>query len=231
MNLKEFIRRHQKESAIVGAVIVIFFVLYFIFFFSVGMRYDETFFTKSLSGGTAHYLGVTDRGKTDISVSAPKDGVTTVNYQLQDNSKKIYLVTLDTSIYDYNTNYPVHITNENGKVLYDGNLLRGHLFNKNGEPVVDDSTSDTLTANEVTRIALYQYDTIRGNPDALVFALLLFLVTILHWMFPLAIFSMLRHMIGVEDPQPSDRYLAVQKVIWSIIPYVGFALLINAILV
>jgi len=231
MNLKEFIRHHQTESAIVGVVIVIFFAFYFSFYFSVGMRYDGAFFTKSLSGGTTHYLGVTDRGKTDISVFAPKDSVTTVTYQLQGSSKKIYLVTLDTSSYDYNRNYPIHITNENGKVLYDGNLLRGHLFNQNGEPVVDDSTGDTLTANEATRLALHQYDTIRGNPTFLTQALFLFLITILHSIFPLAIFSMLRHMTGEEDPQPSNRYLAVQKVIWDIIPLAGFALLISAILV
>lgn len=230
MNLKEFVRRHQKESAVVGVVIVIFFVFYFIFFFSVGMRFDGRFFTKSLSGGNSHYLGVTDWGKMDISVSAPKDRVTTVTYQLRDSSKKIYLVTLNTSIYDFNKKYPVHITNENGKELYDGNLLQGHLYNQNGERVVDDSLRDTLTANEATRLALHQYDTIRGDLALLAQALLLFLITIFHSVFPLAIFSMLRHMIGVEDPQPSNRYLTVQKVVWSIIPVTGLALLFSAIL-
>ncbi len=231
MNLRDFVRLHKKQSAIAGVVVAIFFVFYFIFFFSVGMRFGGSFFTKSVENGTAFYIGLLNESKTNISVSGPKGGVTSITYQMEGYEKKTYLVTLGSSVYDSNTNYPIHITNENGKELFDGNLLHGHLFNKNGEPIFDDPSGDTPTAIEITRIALHQYDAIRGNPPLLALAMFLFLIAILHSMFPLAIFLMLRYMMGVEDPQPSNRYLTAQKVIWSIIPVVGLAFLINAILV
>lgn len=240
MNLKDFVRLHKKQSSIAGVVVAIFFVFYFIFFFSVGMRFGESFFTKSVENGTAFYIGLLNQSKTNISVSAPHNSVTTVTYQVQDGSKKTYLVTLDKSIYDSNTNYPIHITDENGKELFDGNLLRGQLFNKNGELVFDDRITstgaqyfyggDTLNATEITGMALYQYDTIRGNPVFLTIAVLLFLLDIFDMLFPLALFS-IRHGIEVEDPQPSDWYLTVQKTMQPIIALVGLMFLISAILV
>jgi hypothetical protein len=240
MNLRDFVRLHKKQSVIAGAVIAIFFVFYFIFFFSVGMRFGGSFFTKSVENGTAFYIGLLNESKTNISVSAPKGGVTSITYQMEGYEKRTYLVTLGSSVYDSNTNYPIHITNENGKEVYDGNLLRGQLFNKNGEPVFDDRITstgaqyfdirDTLTATEITGMALHQYDAIRGNPVLLTIAVLLFLLAIFDMMFPLAIFSM-RHVIEVEDPQPSDWYLTVQKTMQPIIALVGLMFLISAILV
>nr|WP_319489961.1 hypothetical protein [uncultured Caproiciproducens sp.] len=242
-NLRDFARLHKKESTIVGIIVAIIFVFYFIFFFTVGMRYDETFFTKSFEGDTAFYTGLTDRGKTDISVSASKSGITTVTYQLEGFSKKTYFVTADAVDYNTKKYCSIEIKNENGKEQFSGSFSKGYLFDKNGEPVDDwrskfksstgieySDSGEALTATVITHIALYKYDMIRGNPAFLAQALLLFLIAILHSMFPLAIFSMLRHMIRVEDPQPSNQYLTVQKAVWSIIPVVGLAFLINAII-
>jgi len=91
-------------------------------------------------------------------------------------------------------------------------------------------SGDTLNATEITGMALYQYDTIRGNPVFLTIAVLLFLLTIFDMLFPLALFS-IRHGIEVEDPQPSDWYLTVQKTMHPIIALVGLMFLISAILV
>lgn len=240
-NLREYVRLHKKRSGIVLAGTAVLFVIYFIFYFTVGMRYDDTFFSKKTVNGTTFYTGITGRGQTDISVSPPKNSVTMVTYQLEGFPKKTYFVTLgepESGTLPYRS---VRINRENGEKLFDGTWDNEFLTDENGEIVVDgrikavtsmgvqygDSGAE-LTATEVTCMALYQYDTIRGKPQFLTPALFILLMTVLDMTFPLLFFSW-HHSLWVNDPEPNEFYLAAQKASWIIFPLISLVLFVLAL--
>jgi len=239
-NLREYVRLHKKWSVIAGIVIVILFVLYGCFYNSIGMRFDDTFFSMKGGSGSTFYSGVTRRGKINITVSDPKSSITTVTYQLEDYSKKTYLVSLEPG--DEKTSREVIITNENGAKIFKGTWSNGYLTNENGEVVFDqrikvdttqgvlddDDSGENLTATEIIRMSLHDYDTLRGRPQFFAMGMIILLLAVFDMMYPLAFFNF-SHMLWVDEARPSDTYLSLQKAKWIILPLVSFVLFIIAL--
>jgi hypothetical protein len=59
-------------------------------------------------------------------------------------------------------------------------------------------------------------------------AIFLIIFTVIDRMFPLFFFK-LRHFLDVKDPEPSDLYIAVQRLSWYAYPVITAILLIAAI--
>ncbi len=239
-NLRELIRLHRKRSVIAGIVIVILLVFYHQFYFTIGMRYDDTFFHMKNVNGTTVYTGLTSRGRMDISVSDPNDGVTVVSYQLGDFSKKTYFVSMDPATSD-NSVRKVSVI-ENGGRIFTGALDGKYLTDENGEVVFDDQintvtnmnkvqhidSGEEMTSINIIRMAQHQYDTLRGKPQFLTPALFILLMTILDMTFPMLFFS-LHHGFWVKNPEPNETYLAGQKASWIIFPFISLVLFVLAV--
>lgn len=237
-NLREYVRLHKIQSLIAAIVIVILFILYGRFYYSIGMRYDDTFFSMKSVNGITFYTGITNRGRTDISVSEPKNNIIDVTYQLEGLPKKTYLVSIEPA--GENPYRAVTVT-ENGAKFFKGLWSGRYLTDESGQVVFDekvkaitpqgteyDESGEELTPTEIIRLALHQYDCLRGKPEISFWAILILLLAVFDMMYPLAFFNLF-HMLWVEDAKPSDTYLSVQKVKWIILPLISFILFVMAL--
>jgi len=68
----------------------------------------------------------------------------------------------------------------------------------------------------------------RGQIPFLLMALIILLITWVDIKFPLFLFT-LRHFMSVEDPEPSEFYLMMQKLSWYVLPIIALGLMVMAI--
>lgn len=139
--------------------------------------------------------------------------------------------------------YIENIIDENGKIIFSGGRYQkdSHLLLGDKEESIFEDNFQVRTSeknpynddykvplNSAAGFATYSKDTIRGEYKYLIIAIILCLFTLIDIKFPLLFFT-LRHMWEVNDPEPSDFYIAVQGVSWYVVPGIALILMIISI--
>jgi len=242
--IRKLILRSRLSKTLLIIFIVIMAILYIKTFFTVGIRYDDVFLKKEVVGSESHYKGSNIYGNFHITVEGQKDKSSSANviYRLPNNISAWYTVKFkDASNWDLGIK-DISIMDEKGNIIFEGKYIKDtfFLYDKNGEPMVDEvirvRINDETLYNEdykiplknIADLATFSDDTIRGRYEFLIMAVFLFIYIGIDIKFPLFFFN-LRYWLAVENPEPSDFYIAMQKISWVVVPIIGIILLIAAI--
>ena len=235
--------KRKKIILAIGIVAAFLLILYFKLFFTKGIYYDDVFLKKSTTFSETNYSGSSVYGDIHIIVKEEKDKQIDVIYNLPGDLTRQYTVEF---INKNNNNYqdfePIVIKDKDGNIILEGMYRSESLFllDNNGETVMDNMLQITfnganpydeeyeVSLKNVVDLAAFSEDTIRGRFEYLVMAILLFAITIIDIRFPLFFFQ-LRYAMSVNDPEPSDLYLFMQKVTRVVYPIIGIVLMIVAI--
>lgn len=223
--------RYQKILLLLLAVmIVVFGILTGVSKAHKGVLFDETIFKRSESDSGTVYTGKRFGEGTVVITVTPDDQGATVAY------------TSDALHDIYRMEYPLPPVQtergavdgirvlKNGEVLFEGGYDGGDYgwYDKNGQwesgivvVVGPDGETESafaaLDARDVVYFAQGPEPAARGS--WLLYGLMVFLTLLLMLdvAFPTALFY-IRHCCDVRNPEPSDFYLAMQKVSWVVYP-------------
>lgn len=237
--LKEFLIKNRK---LIMFILIILLIIYVKIFFTTGLYFNETFLKKTVANDVIYYHGSNKQGDISITIKGDvhHDSIAEISYNLSYNNHEEYIVGyIDASSWNAGVN---SITNKNGDVLFEGTYLWNRLdfYDKNGNYLLEENKPmpNMVSYNEegyiiplvnIAQIAMLKNETIRGNLVILFLAFLFFIKTILDIKHPLFMFKISTWPM-VKDPQPSELYLIVQKILWVLFPLIGFILMIIAIL-
>lgn len=240
--IKQLIIKSRLFRIVLIVSIIILMGLYFFAFFTKDANYDDTFLRKEVIYSDNHYIGRNQWGNIHITVKGleGKDNNFEVIFRLPNNINKAFTVNFTD---DDNFRHGVSIKNESDKLLFEGYYRKDSpfLFDKNDNPFLEGTglifindqspyNSDyNIYFENIVRFAAFENDTIRGDVRFLLFAILLIIVTAIDLKFPLFFFN-LRYFIAVEDPKPSELYIAMQRIFWYVCSAIAVILLIAAIL-
>lgn len=219
---------------------VVLIVLYIRLVQVPGIRFDGVFLTKTGDASEAHYRGWSLEGKFHITVKGEKDkdSAATVLYELPNRIKRSYTIAFD-RVQNWEKS-DITLTNAAGHVVFVGKYDRHSpvLFNVDGEPEFGEVR---IIYNNQTYVPGYEPhmkgtvdlavradETIRGNWAFIVLALLVFATVAVDMAFPLFYFT-LSYGLWVENAEPSDAYLFMQRVWWIVMPTGGLVLLVMAV--
>ena len=223
--IKETFRTKTYIKYILVGFLMLLMILYLKTFFTKGIYFNNTFLKKDEIASERHYIGrgihITAKGKRDVH----KDSE--VIFRLSGS---------------FNTNYTVNFKNANnwrdgiekiadkdGNVVFEGSYMEGSpfLFNQNGVPIFDEY-HEGLPLIVVAETAYGSNEVIRGNSALLFSAIFILIITFIDFKYPLLFFT-LKYYMSVDDPQPSEYYIATQRASWIILLTVAIILLIMAI--
>lgn len=240
---KRFHWLFSKKKLWIKVPIFVFFVismvLYFKTFFSTGVMYEDVFMTKKVEGETTVYTGRHIDGAMKITVSdvINVDTSSEVIFHLPGDIDKKYIVSFENQKDWIGSGI---IIKDGSTILFEGAYNEnGWLLDKNGDFVWEDVgvrynnispfTSDyRIPMYSVVDFALHNGDRTRGNYALLMFALILFIITIIDYSFPLFFFNM-KHSIHVNNAEPNDYYTSMQKTSWVVMPLIGVVIMIIAL--
>lgn len=229
-----------KHMKLLFAVIILLLIFYFKVFFQKGAYFDDTFLKKETISSESHYVGKNKYGDIHITVKGIKDvhKNAEVTYRLPNNINKTYIINykdekdwlagiesitsndiIMVSLGEYKNSRWL-LADNNGKVIHDINL-----FFRDFNPY---ENKYNISLNNVANFGSYESDTIRGEFGLLFMAVILFAITIIDIKYPL-IFFKLEHFLSVKNPEPSDLYLAMQKISWVLFPIIGAVLMLLAL--
>jgi hypothetical protein len=241
----ERIKELDGKGKLIGAIIVTLIAAlltgYFIIFLTEGVNYGDTFLKKEAAGTETYYRGTSQWGDIHVGVKAlhGNAGQVEVTYQLPNNINKVFIVNFHTPQF---ADRGVTIKDLNGSLLFEGDYRKGDffLYDKSGKAYMEGvfdiivngenpyQADYQITLRNAAGFATFEYETIRGDVRFLIFALILIVFMVIDWMFPLFFFK-LRHCLDVQDPEPSDFYIAVQRLFWYVYPVIAIVLLLAAI--
>lgn len=226
---------------LLAGVGILLLVLYFRLFQVPGIRFYGTFLTKTGDASEAHYRGRSQEGKFHITVKGEKnkDREATVLYELPNRIKLSHGIEF-TQADTWEDSF-ITVSEGNGDVVFTGNYNRYDpiLMNANGEPdwgqmrVSYNGNSMFVpgykaAVKESVDLAVRADETIRGKWDFLLLALFIFAAVGLDMAFPLLGFS-LSHRMWVENAEPSDAYLFMQRLGWVVMPILGLVIMVVAV--
>lgn len=220
---------------ILAAMIVVFGVLNVVSLFREGVKFEETLLHCMEGEKTSVYYGKVHGDTVSVTV---RPGDAQVEYAVEGRTPDIYTVEypLDSIRTEHGSVSGIRIL-KNDRILFEGGYDPQHeplnWFDKNGEwdpgiYVTFHTSGGGLTApEELTRgDVMYFLEgpelVHRGSIGLYLLMVLLTLLMMLDVAFPLALFK-LQHMLDVRDPEPTDFYLAMQRVGWVIYPFVLLA--------
>lgn len=116
------------------------------------------------------------------------------------------------------------LRDKNGEILFD-EIIRIHV---NTGDTVESRFSKDYEVSLLT-FAYGDNDTIRGNPQFLVIAIIFSIITIIDIKDPLFFFQ-LKHFLSVQDPEPTELYLLLQRISWVIYPIIIIGCLIAGVI-
>jgi len=217
-------------------------ILYFKAFFTTGIFFNGTFLKKEILLKETHYTGKDKQGDIKITVLGKADyneeSEAKVMFSLPNNVVKSYRVYLNRI--DRWAQGSVEIEDENNNKVFEGKYIKGSsiLYDKENNPVIDirlfKNSEEIFSADyeipikTIVSISLNEDETIRGNMHFMFLALFLIIITVIDIKYPLFFFE-LRHSFEVDNPQPSDIYLTMQKIEWVVFPVIALILLIVSI--
>ncbi|MGI6703998.1 MAG: hypothetical protein ACOX42_08320 [Clostridia bacterium] len=241
-SIKQGIAENRLLKGLLLAVLAAALILYFVAFFTKGAEFDDMFLKKEVVSADAHYMGRNMYGSIHITVKGLKDvhSSAEVVFRLPNNINRRYTVNFkDPKDWDAGIE---NIKDGDGNIVFEGEYRkdRDFMVDKNGEFWLDYNarviTYGKSPYNEYYKISLknvadFAYstkDTIRGDYQLLILALFFLAITIIDIKYPLFFFN-LKYSFSVENPQPSDTYLALQKISWVAYPAIAVFLMIAAI--
>ena len=228
---EERTRLQKILLVLLAAMIVLFAILTGVSRAHKGVLFQESLLQKSESGGQTTYAGKLNGERVTIAVRPEEDATTTVEY------------TSDTVHDIYQMEYPLTpIPTERGmvdgiRILKNGSVLFEGAYDRDASYGWYDRDGQwdpgiTITVSTGTAAGapagLDQYDvayfadgpglTARGSWGLYFIMVLFTLLVMLDVAFPRLLFY-LQHCCDVRDPEPSDFYLAMQKVSWAVYPF------------
>jgi hypothetical protein len=228
-------KKSRVLQGIVGLLLLLLLVVYFRIFFTTGIIVDDTFLKKTIRSSEIDYTGKSEFGTLEVTVQGHrnKDSTSIVTYHLPNQIYRQFTVQLvDGS--DWSRGI-TSISDSYGKSV---DIIRytseePFLYDVNGEPMIDINgmtyfsgenpyeNSYKVNLKNVADTATYSRELIRGNYVYLIFAVILIGFTLIDIRFPLFFFHM-RYALSVDNPEPTDWYLFLQKVAWHVYPAVIF---------
>lgn len=234
--------KKYKAVLLIGIGILLS-ILYFRLFFQEGILFENSFLKLNKSERGFEYSGSVYAERVNISVDdMERTNTKEVSYKIGERYNKTFLVnTLN------KTNYSTDITiYENNTLLFEGSYRKSsdsyiYLWDKDGDPVFGDiriQYNNQLVFDEAYQVsnshiaatALKDNIINRGNWTLFIFAIILLIVTIIDIKWPMFFFT-LKHFMSVNNPEPSDLYIGIQRITWVVYPTVSFGLLVASLIV
>lgn len=243
---KNVISKSLPLKLLLSVIVLAFLAFYLKIFFTKGASFEDTFLKKETSSSETQYIGESKYGDIKITVketsSSPK--TVAVIYELPNNIKKEHTVNYKKDG-DNNRNRPAieNIKDETGNVVFTGGY-----YDKDSSVLLDKSESPVFETNltvvpegQNPFVAGYKIspsitldfassngDIHRGNYYLLIAALIILAISLIDIMLPLLFFN-LTHMWTVENPEPSELYILMQKICWFVGPAISVILMIVAL--
>jgi hypothetical protein len=228
------------KKKLITLLIFIISIFYFKAFFTKGVFFEDTFLKKHVIGNECHYKGEHIEGNIDIAVKGKVEEGNSVDviYKLPNNINKKYEVVFN-KVDKLDESYEFEIYEESKRV-YKGsyNNALPFLLNEYNEPLVCISVGfhNTNQFNQdykiyftnVLAFAMRTNERIRGEFKLLLISFIMFLGTLIDYKFPLFSFK-LKYILSVDDPEPSDFYLFMQRLSWYVVPIIGVIIMIIAL--
>lgn len=241
--IKQMISKNIFLKVSVYIFVIVLLIFYFKAFFTTGVYFDHVFLKKEVVSCDNHYSGKGEYGRINITVKGiiNKDSSADVIYKLPNNINKKYTVSFkDASNWELGIE---NIKDEKGNIVFEGEYRKNDffLYDKNGEPLFEVNqimtphnvitpynSSYEVPMKSAADFATFSSETIRGEYEYLMLAIVLFVLTLIDIKFPLFFFT-LRHFLDVKNPEPSDLYIEIQRISWYVYPIIGIILMIAAI--
>ncbi len=230
-------------KAFITIAVILALIAYFKIFLIKGILYEGVFLKRSeVSPSEISYEGISAYGDMKITVKNTIDnGVITVDFCLPNSIHEQFLVESSKSTNEYSDKYV--IIKKDNAVAFKGNYNKKSTFltEINGTPFFNENeityynggnpyfSGYQISLKKVADLAFFSNDIILGRIELLVFAVFLFGLTLFDRKFPLFFFTM-KHLLDVRDPEPSDIYIYIQKLTWTVYPIVGICFMIYAII-
>ncbi|MCD6322332.1 MAG: hypothetical protein J7L77_04840 [Clostridiales bacterium] len=240
----------KKEKWILITFIIlccILTALYLIVFFQPGIKMEGEFLIKHKSEGQVLYKSDSLWGEMKIFRLGHKnvDAMAEIIYELPGNINRYYKVTFANK-----NNWRegiVQIKDENGDVLFYGTSMYSYpfLLNASGNPYREPHNSSVyfgggvqkspfdeeyeISLAQVANIASGYRGNIRGDGKLLFLAAFMILIVTIDFLNPLLLFD-LRHVLWANNAEPSDFYIAIQRLGWSVYPIMIIVLLLLSLI-
>ena len=235
--MKEERSQLQKIMLVIlAAMIVLFGVLNVVSLFRTGVVFDEQLLRKYDEEDHTRYSGKIHR--EDVTVTVRTAGLLQVEYVVGDRICDVYTVEypLEPIKTEFGTANGIRIL-KNDEVLFEGGYLSGQSplswFDQNGEwdagihITYSVSGEPERAPQELTKSNVMYF---LGGPEvvhrgSIGLYLLMVLFTVILMVdvaCPLVLFR-LQYMLDVRDPEPTEFYLAMQRVGWVLYPFLLLA--------
>lgn len=233
--MEERTRLQKIILLLLAAMAVLFGVLTGVSRAHRGVLFEETLLDVAASPEQTVYSGKAHGDQVTITVTPAGGSVTTVEFVIGDWLHDLYSV--EYPLAELQTEYGGIVPGirilKNGGVLFEGGYdAAGHgvWYDRNGQWAPEVGAVTVVTGGVVS--PWYGYETWRSDvmrfaqgPELtsrgswLLYGLMVFLTLLLALdvAFPRTLFY-LQHCCDVRDPEPSDFYLATQKVAWAVYP-------------
>lgn len=240
--IKQMISTNIFLKALLCICIVVIAVFYFKTFYTTGIYFEDTFLKKEVVNSDNHYRGESAFGTIHITVKGQKNkqGNVDVIYRLPNDIYKQYTVNFkDAGNWDLGI---TSIEDVDGNIIFEGEYRKGSyvLIDKDGKPFIERDLGFRISGENpydkgykvflvnVAELASLSNDTIRGRYEFLILAIFILVFTGIDMKFPLFFFT-LQNALSVRDPEPSDLYIAIQRISWYVMPIIALILMIVAI--
>ncbi len=237
-------KKYEKQLKIILPIIVaLLAIIYFFFFFQKGIIFYDNFLKRSVNGNQILYNANISYGNIDIIVISDIENDFQITYNLPENEIKSY--NLQFSNQEKNLSNLL-ITSASGETLFKGkydSYDNNFLHDENNEVVYCQDNFINIIMNNENSFEDYEPDyrnmasivqgediKIKGNFALMLFGLALLALTAFDMKFPLALFY-LEHFMSVNNPEPSDYHIAVQRFMWGVYPIIAIILLILSLFV
>lgn len=230
--MEERTRFQNIVLVVLAAMVVIFGVLTGVVYGQKGVQFRETLLQVAESGNTIVYSGEVEYEDMEVTVTRSSDTLTEITFIVGDLVHDV--CTVETGLPSIRTEHGkelegIRIT-RNGEVVFEGGNDSGDEFgwydqDGNWEPFIDIEVGtgrgywvdNDISLGTIVYFARGPELTHRGSWGLYFLMVLLTGLLALDVLFPTALFY-INHACDVRDPEPSDFYIAMQKVSWVIYP-------------
>ena len=244
---KNVLSKSLPLKLLISVIVLALLAFYFKIFFTTGRHFRDTFIKKETSSSETQYVGKNKYGNIKITVKelSPYPKTVTVVYELPNNIKKEHTVTFkkdgnnDSSLLAFE-----NIKDETGNIVFAGGYYdkdAGLLLDEKQYPVFEENLTvvvegqnpfvadHKISPSTTLDFASSTADIHRGQYQLLIAALIILAITLIDIKFPLFFFTF-RHIGTVDNPQPSELYIILQKISWFLGPAISIILMIVAII-
>ncbi|HAX73519.1 MAG TPA: hypothetical protein DCY20_08340 [Firmicutes bacterium] len=237
--IREFILKHRALQIVLIILGLGVLLWYGQTFTMVGIKYEDTFLKRVETAQGYNYIGTSSEGEITVSVSKIKshNSETLVEFYLPNKLYQSYTVQYQ----NRNNQISVQsIKDETGAILFTGTyVLEGGFLLLNDNDLYWESpqfhVADQAIFNKDYRVPLVSVlefatnqSTIRGVFELFFVGLILTVSGVLEYLYPMFFFK-LRYMFTVEDPEPTDFYMIVQRICVIFCIVLGLLLLLAAL--